>query len=562
MRPPVVPALLLVGAACTASTPLGPDIEAEPCSTINLPPSRAGAVDQWSTAGSLVLLEPTEDGGRRFVAPAANRPRRYTIERRDGVTTENVEITVPATPSTPGETPGTLPACGEFRDGVASGDPHAASVLLWTRIDVGDGPRQVSWQLSDTPSFDAPLQEGEVLANGQHDGAVTVEVEDLPAGGRWYYRFLDEEGRSSEVGRTTTLPEGAVDTLSLAVTSCSSLWSGWFNSYARIAEREDLDLVVHLGDYAYDYADENEHVRMPAEEPPDPTNPEQWRQRFRDYLRDPDLRAARAAHPFAVLWDNHDADEEADESGEGSVGVYRDYVPMRRPDPADPRIAYRSFRFGDLAEIFLVDVTTQRDPTVPSLLGTEQWLWLDGAIAASPAHHRVIGTQKLVTHLDVPGGGALVGEPTPWDQHPEERARLFAALQGGDPLILSGDLHFTVAADLVLDTASYDPSTGEGSIGVEFLPTSTTRGNFDESICDGLCDDAELAVIENIRQALLQANAHDAFLEPIEHGYGRVALDATGITAEAWYAPIHAATDDEWLGASLRAPRGQQRWTR
>lgn len=558
--PALCSALTLVLAACQQTEPLGPDRHISACEVVTLPPSRPGAADTFSVEGLPLLLEPTDEGGRRFTAPARNRPTPFIITRRTGDLEERVVIEVDPATTPEGLTPGLMPACGPFQQGVASGDPQGAAVLLWTRVDVSAGPRRLRWQIAEDPDFATVLAEDEVLANAQHDGSVTVEPTGLPAATTLWYRFVDEEGTSSELGRTRTAPEGVSDRLVFGVTSCSSLWSGWFNTYDRIAHRSDLDLVIHLGDLVYDFVDENEHLRLPAVFPDDPTTPEDWRTRFLDYLLDPDQRAARAAAPWAVLWDNHDSDTSGDEAAEGTRALYRDYVPMRRPDPSGSGRAYRHLPYGDLVDLYLLDVTSHEEPG--SLLGLAQEAWIEAHLQESSARWRVIGTQKLVTSMVVPGAN-LVGDPTPWDDFPAGRVRLLDALgahQGN--LVLSGDLHFSVAADLVADPSTYDPQTGVGSVGVELLPTSTTRGNFDESVCGGTCDEGELAVIENIRQSILSHNPHHRFVDLIEHGWGLVEIDPDAVSVELRYVPIHAPLDDERVGATLRAEHAVGRWSR
>ncbi len=323
-----------------------------------------------------------------------------------------------------------------------------------------------------------------------------------------------------------------------------------------------LDVSLHVGDYVYDSVDAQEDLRLTDPPPIDPNDLPQWRERFQLYLTDPDLRAARAAHPWVALWDNHDSDTGSEE-GQGTRQAFREYVPMRLPDPADPTRVHRALRWGDLVDLFVVDAYTRKAPE--HILGAEQWQWLREGIEGSTAAWRVLGTQKLVTAFGDPSGG-FVGDATDWDDWPEARADLFAALAAkGDNLVLSGDLHFTIAADLATDPvdpdAPYDPGSSS-SAGVELLAAGITRGNFDETICGGPCDDAGAALIENIRARIYEENPHHAFVELVEHGYGRVTITPERATATMRFFPIRFPTDDELPGQSLVVERGANRWTR
>ncbi|MEO1271544.1 MAG: alkaline phosphatase D family protein, partial [Myxococcota bacterium] len=166
-----------------------------------------------------------------------------------------------------------------------------------------------------------------------------------------------------------------------------------------------------------------------------------------------------------------------------------------------------------------------------------------------------------------PGDLLSVGN---WEDRPAQRTRLFALLgTRGDNLILSGDLHFTLAADLVdmpLDPMNpydpTDPASADRSVGVELLATSISRGNFDEQLCNGLCDEVNLTLIDTLQQELARINAHYALAELIEHGYGILDITPERITAELWFSPIRTQTRDERLGATLTVEQGANRWTR
>src|SRR5262249_11340909 len=162
--------------------------------------------------------------------------------------------------------------------------------------------------------------------------------------------------------------------------------------YRAIARRDDLDLVIHLGDYLYDFVDPDEKVRVPVPFPVEPNDVPSWRARHAYYTLDPDLRAARARHPWFVIWDNHDMNQNAPPAFDGGLQAFREWVPMRQPDPARPDVAYRTLRWGDLVDVIMTDTLIHRGEggtvpgtSEPSMLGATQWAWLSQELASSTA---------------------------------------------------------------------------------------------------------------------------------------------------------------------------------
>jgi alkaline phosphatase D len=318
--------------------------------------------------------------------------------------------------------------------------------------------------------------------------------------------------------------------------------------------------VIHLGDYIYDFVDENERVRVPpsGEVEPLPDLPAH-RRRHALYLADPDLRAARAAHPWLMLWDNHDMDRSAPAFG-GGVQAFREWNPIQPlPDGAPVDVLYRSLRYGALADVLVVDMylfqgrETLPGSGAPAVLGATQEAWLEERLRGSTAAWRVVGMQKVLGEFGRLGG---------WSEFPEARSRLLAffAREGvRDNLFLSGDSHFTIFQDVVDVTPErpYDPATGAGSVGAEFLATSVSRGNFDEQLGPGL-----EAVIEATRRSFLDENPWQVDLELTSHGYGIVDVTAERIVAETWYSPVLEPSETERFGLSYALRRGDDRWSR
>ena len=458
------------------------------------------------------------------------------------------------------EIPGLALDCGPFAHGVASGDPRPDAITLWTRwtpTDAGD-TASIDWIVSTDPAFTTIVTMGSAMASPDADWTVHVEATDLSAGTTYYYRFTAPDGQESVIGRTRTAPTSTTH-VRLAVASCSSLFSGYFSAYRRIAERDDVDLVVHLGDYIYDFVDENERIRVPPSgEVEELVDVASHRRRHAEYLADPDLRLARQAHPWFQIWDNHDLSRDSPDYG-GGVQAFREWTPIPSAiAPADQ--IYRALRYGDLIDLYAVDMYLfQGRDTLPgggpSALGTAQFDWLSSEVRASTATWRIVGMQKVLAEF-----GALSG----FQELPEARAQLIGLFRDegiDDTMFLSGDSHFTVFQDVVNDPTNdampYDPSTGVGAVGGEFLPTSISRGNFDEQLGAGAT-----RAIAGIRSGFLTSNPHHVDLELTSHGYGIVDVTPERIVAEVWYSPILFAAYQETFGGAYAQPRGLNRWAR
>lgn len=261
-----------------------------------------------------------------------------------------------------------LAAATGFTHSVASGEPSASSAMLWTRYVPGRGrPARLRWEVAASPAFTRILAGGSVEVSPDHDWCVKPVATGLPAN-RWlYYRFVDAAGRRSPTGRTRTLPDGPTERFGLGIFSCSNLPFGWFNAYAHAAARDDLDLMVHLGDYLYEY--ERGHYPDPGKALPgrliDPAGEilhlADYRLRYASYRADPDLQALHRRFPMVAMWDDHESANDSWQGGaenhqpatEGAWDVrkaaatraYREWMPVGEAD-------YRAYRIGDLADLF------------------------------------------------------------------------------------------------------------------------------------------------------------------------------------------------------------------
>jgi alkaline phosphatase D len=256
-----------------------------------------------------------------------------------------------------------------FTHGVASGEPAATSVLLWTRF-VGEAEVALEWQVAEDAEFTRVVSEAFVRASPERDWCAKAVAEGLQPGRWYYYRFVAPDGSMSDVGRTRTLPEGPVARFRMAVFSCANLGFGWFNAYAHAAEADAFDLVVHTGDYLYEYREGaypsgEQRLAERAIWPKDEIVAlADYRLRHATYRADPDLRRLTQLYPMVMGWDDHESTNDSWSSGaenhqpetEGPWGArkaaamqaYREWLPVSDAN-------YASYEIGDLATMFRLE---------------------------------------------------------------------------------------------------------------------------------------------------------------------------------------------------------------
>ncbi|MFT4980788.1 MAG: alkaline phosphatase D [Bacteroidia bacterium] len=463
-------------------------------------------------------------------------------------------------------------AFAPFYWGVASGDPLPDGVVIWAKVAAILTPviQTQTWEVSTDSNFANILETGSVDALSTNDNCVRVEVSGLQPNTYYYYRFTDSQsGNISQVGRTKTAPIGSVDEMTLAVASCSSIYSGYFNAYRNIANNDEVDLMIHLGDYIYNFVDNDEQVRIPEPYPADPDNLQEWRDRHAYYLLDPDLRLARQMHPWVVIWDNHDFGD----GTEGGVEAFWEYVP-RRDYHNDIQKIHRSYSYGNLIDLIMIDIEKYRNvdeiiPGEPSVLSNEQRSWFLNELSVSDAKWRIIGNQKMFSgwySIGVPPG---IGIPTDgdvfdagsWDGFMVERDTILTHIIDNEienVMVISGDVHMSFCMDIALDPLDaqvYAGDTGEGAIGVEFTPTSVSRGNFDEA-------GVSQAIAESLATASGNINPHHQFTNFIDHGYGLLHINQDTIRAEIRYCDKLQITDEETIGVEMLMLDGENHWHR
>jgi alkaline phosphatase D len=333
----------------------------------------------------------------------------------------------------------------QFAHGVASGDPGPTSLVLWTRATPDSGADAerlvVGWELALDAEFDELVAAGVATTGPEVDFTVKIEISDLTPGTRYFYRFR-AAADTSDVGRARTLPTGQMAEFAVAVISCVHFAQGRFHVLRELAGRDDVDLVLHLGDAIYESRSSARWLR-PVEPPHELYTLADYRARHAFYRGDADLRAAHAAHAFAMIWDDHEVANNAHRTGAAghdpgagdyaarraaAVQAYYEWQPVREPHDGDRTRLYRSFEVGSLLAIHMLDTRhIGRDAPLDyadyasaggvldgtrllgdlasparSLLGDAQRAWLDAELAASSARHHVLAQQVVMAAMWLP----------------------------------------------------------------------------------------------------------------------------------------------------------------
>ncbi len=461
-----------------------------------------------------------------------------------------------------------------FEHGVASGDPLSDGVILWTRVSSeSDSDVEVWWEMSLDPGFTERTAQGTTTTNAAVDYTVKVDASGLVWGREYYYRFF-AEGRQSPVGRTRLAPTGDEATrLRFGVCSCSNYGFGFFHAYRNMAARSDLDAVIHLGDYFYEYENgvfptTSEQLRI-LEPPNETVTLEDYRTRFSLYRRDRDLQELHRQVPFIVVWDDHETTNNSwmngaqnhqpetegpwDERVAAARQAWFEWIPAR--DDNGGRL-YRTLNYGDLADIIMLDTRIEgreeqaaaaavplNDENLPDqLLGEEQEAWLQEQLLNSSARWKVLGNQVVMSLWQL---GPLAANSDQWTGY-RGRARLMDFLRDneiGNVVVVTGDVHSSWAMDVTVGDGSYDASTGEGAVAVEY-------------VCPGITSPNELGEVLGV---IRDGSPHIRYFDDdIHNGYFVLDLQAGKAQADWFFIDgIGEGQGAESFGAGFAAMDGQ-----
>ncbi|MUG95194.1 alkaline phosphatase [Scytonema sp. UIC 10036] len=403
-----------------------------------------------------------------------------------------------------------------FSLGVASGDPLPDSVVLWTRLapdplNGGGMPSAnvpVQWQIAADENMRQVVYRGTEMAVPKFGHSVHVEVGGLqPA--RWYWYQFKVGNEVSQIGRTRTTPKkrDRVKRFRFAFASCQNWEEGFYTAYKYMA-KDELDLVVHLGDYIYEGPPSATAVR-PHEGTSEPVTLFEYRNRYAQYKGDSNLQAAHAAFPWIVTWDDHEVDnnyandipQDPEQQSRknflarrvAAYQAYYEHMPLRRfsiPTGANMQL-YRRLSFGSLVEFNVLDTRQYRTdqpcndgtkPRCPSVLapnatltGAEQERWLFDGLKRSRARWNVLAQQVLMSQVDRTRGPEQTFSMDMWAGYVAQRNRILRFLQESkisNPIVLTGDIHSNWVSDLKTDFDNPESPV----VGTEFVGTSISSG--------------------------------------------------------------------------------------
>lgn len=464
-----------------------------------------------------------------------------------------------------------------FQHGVASGDPYATSVILWTRVtshpdDYAGRYRGtatgIRWEIATDEGFQNIVTSGQVKATPDTDMTVKPEATGLSPYSPYFYRFVvtdgQYKGQISPVGRTRTAPAAGQDLseLRFALFSCSNWEAGYFSAYRDMANRGDIDYALHVGDYIYEYPRGEYTGKTGAVRghlpPHEIVSLQDYRERYAQYHTDADLQAAHATCPWIVTWDDHEiandtwaggAENHQPNEGDWSarraaaIQAYLEWLPIRATPFSAGGHIYRNLSFGNLAELNMLDLRTYRNEQVAflgakntdredrTMLGSEQFSWLASKLETSHARWNLIGNSVMMTPVLIPPLDAqtssavtqLLGLPQQglaynydqWDGYAAERRRLIRLLQDKG---INNTVWLTgdIHSSWACDVP-VEPGAypREGSAAVEIVTTSVSSSNIDDIL--KLPEDNPLS--HTAEFAFTELNKYVKYLDYDSHGY-------------------------------------------
>lgn len=438
----------------------------------------------------------------------------------------------------------------EFPFGVASGDPGPDRILLWTKVlpeNLTDTV-EVQWTIATDTLLKDVVGGGSLSTGAASAFTVQLEQQGLEPSTTYFYCFYTATDTSA-IGRTRTAGTNDED-LRFVVASCANYQMGYFNAYRDIARQTDIDAVLFLGDYIYEYGTRDNAIRphIPGHEI---LSLQDYRSRYAQYRLDPDLMEAHRLHPFITIWDDHEFANDSYVSGaqnhqqeeddwekrkENARKAFFEWIPVKR-QPGTNRV-YRYLSYGNMADLFMIDgrvegrsdpIADYNDPlrydTARTMLGAEQRQWLINGLENSQAHWRVLVNDVMFAPMDL---GQIAKERRfnmdAWDGFVADRNSILDVV-GADSVrnfvVVTGDIHTAWGIELTkepTDATTYDRKTGMGLFGAEFVTPSISSPNLDE-MRGKLAAKLSVPYIKNRKR-----NPHLHYLNTMDHGYMLVEL--------------------------------------
>lgn len=470
--------------------------------------------------------------------------------------------------------------------GVASGDPLPNSVIIWTRLapsplESGGGmPPEafdVDWTVATDEGMDGVITSGTATAEPEHAHTVHVDAAGLEPNTEYYYQF-ESRGVESPVGRTKTAPEPgtAIDEFRFGFASCQS-WSDGYYTPHRYMAKDQLDLIVHLGDYIYEYgingAATPRSRALPQDYRKETTNLDLYRLRYSLYKSDPDLQAAHASAPWLITRDDHEVDnnwagdvpQDPDEQSTeafierraAAFKAYYEHMPFRtaqKPDDANQKL-YRYYSFGDLVDFNVLDTRLYRDDQAcgdvfdevgceerleegRTILGDAQEEWLLGNLDNSETTWNVVANQLPFAKMDFKRGEQEGYRTEQWDGYVPEQNTVKRAFEedANNPVVVTGDFHSNWANDIITaEEGSSEP------VGTEFVGTSISS-NGDGSELDDFNGDEEGVLGRHV----IEEN------ENVKYNCNRRGYTRCTLTSDTWTTEFQVVDYVSRPGAPLR----------
>jgi alkaline phosphatase D len=543
-------------------------------------PSPVLAACMAAVALSAIATDALRTGNLNYLAPVHELPQLAKFEPADVLEAHGRSL-LAGNPAKAAWAPKTNRQSDQiFVQGVASGDPFAKSVILWTRVTPPSGaknkPATLDWAVATDKAFKKIASRGTTITSKDVDFTVKVEAKKLKPNTKYFYQFRYRQNDKatpvySVIGRTRTLPRADEDIARtrIAFFGCSNLPTGFFTSYGQIAqaaERGEIDYNIHTGDYIYEYKTDGNSLFSPEDKIARTHQPEKeiltiqdYRTRHNQYNSDKDTKWMRRSAPLIPVWDDHEYTNDAWKGGaqnhqpetEGdwnerrlrALQVYYEMMPIRQANADNKQQIYRNFEIGKLIKLIMLDTriigrdlqngTAREDPT-RTILGSTQKEYLKQQLTAAKSAQtwKVIGQQVLFAHrCDSPSADQ-------WDGYRQDQRDVLDHLANNkidNTIVLTGDIHTHWANDVPKypcpreGNYSYTPETGKGSLAVEFVSSSITSG-YNPS-------DANKASAVTRAQTIKAANPHVKYQDSFYKGYAIIDVRRKETTATWYFAP-------------------------